>query len=936
MILRIIIVAFWTILTASVTWWAYQQGKVLAPPSQQIVPTELGAEKKTPGLPNGLGTPEDRYARLNWEKMRLANPTTGQVPNGIRQRELAFANKKFKTSGTSSTVWQRRGPFNVGGRTRALALDVDNENIIIAGGVTGGMWRSTDGGQSFTKTTTPSQLHSVTSVAQDTRPGKRNIWYHGTGEYYAIISASITQASGNGIYKSTDGGQSWALLPSTVSNTPTTLYARGDFDFVWDVVTDPTDLTNDVVFAAVINGIYRSKDGGSTWQPVLGADSTGGLSNYTTVKITPSGILYAVISSGSPSNGIWRSSDQGDTWARISPIGWPGASRSVLAITPQDENKVYALANTSSTGHVLWHYTYLSGDGTGAGGFWQNRTANLPNRTCEVFYDFDFGTYSSQSGYDMCLEVSPADSNLVILGGTNVYRSEVGWRISGAYDWVGGYRCDYDTPSDYVYPNHHPDQHSFIFLPSNPNKLLTSNDGGIYRTDNILQDSVRWTSLNNGYINSQFYTVAIEPGETNSFHMVGGMQDNGTYFTNNEDAATPWKSVFYGDGAYCAIDEGRNNYYLSWQTGKLFKFAIADDGTVNGLTRIDPVSGAGYLFINPFILDPADNNTLYMAGGSYLWRNNRLSDIVLDGEEYEEDTLGWYRIPESNVGFAFNNSVSALDISKSDNNRIYYGTTRGNLYRLDSLNGNTSQTPLTHSEFPTNGYVASIDVNENNVNEVLVSFSNYEVRSLFHSTDGGNTWTHVSGNLEENPDGSGDGPAVLWAEMMDLGDSIIYYAGTSTGLYATTNLNGSSTQWVQEGPNDIGNVVINMIQTRSHDGLVAVGSHGSGTFSTRYKTLVSVPEKEMAAIKLNCAPNPFTNSININYHLPATEKVSVTVFSLDGRVVKQLCNEQQPAGQQTLSWNALDNYGNTVAAGTYLVLKQSPSGKHTQKIMYTP
>lgn len=933
---RIGVVTFWAILIAAVAWWAYQKGRT-APVTHPKYSLDTGkhGEREFPGLPNGLGTPDDRFARFTWEHMRLADPATGKVPANIRKKELAFANKiASKKSSATNTPWDKRGPYNVGGRTRAFALDITDENIIVAGGVTGGMWRSTDGGQSYTKTTSPEQLHSVTCVVQDTRPGKENVWYHGTGEYYALVSASYVQASGNGIYKSTDNGQSWELLPATISNTPTTLYDN-DFDFVWDLVVDHTDAANDVVFAALINGIYRSKDGGQSWTPVLGGDTTvSNLAQYTFVAITSNGVLYAVISGNLAYSGIWRSDDQGDNWTSIRPGGWPaGANRNAIAIVPQNENSVFFMANAPGSGvtdHTLWKYTYLSGNGSGAGGIWENKTANLPDEPCEVFYDFDFGTFSSQSGYDLCLVVSPADSNLVLLGGTNVYRSEDGWSTPNNYDWIGGYRCDPVTPSDYVYRNHHPDQHKMIFLPSNPNVLLNANDGGLYKTTNILKDSVDWIPLNNGYMNSQFYTVAFEQGNTGSNHLVGGMQDNGTHFTNSMNPNQPWANVFYGDGSYCAIAEGRDNYYLSWQTGKTFKFEIADDGTVLGKTRIDPDSNAQQLFINPFILDPADNNVMYMTTARYIWRNNDLASIPITGNEYQTISTGWERLDESMINLGFG-QISSLDMSKADNSILYYGTTAGRLFRLDSLQGNVTQTAL--SGFPAGAYLASVDVNENDAAKVLITMSNYGVISMYYSDDYGATWTAVSGNLEENPDGSGDGPAVLWAEMLDMGDSVLYFAGTTTGLYSTTQLDGISTQWRQEGAGTIGNVVVNMIQTRSYDGLVAVATHGTGIYSTRYKPWLSAPELVVAEGSLHCSPNPVVNEASINYTLNTTTLVGLYVFSLDGRLVRTLVNETQQPGEQRLIWSGTGNGGATLPAGPYVLQLIAGKEKETLKVL---
>ena len=138
-------------------------------------------------------------------------------------------------------------------------MDVLNEDILFAGGASGGMFRSVDGGLSWTMTTSPNQLHNVTCVSQDIRNGKENIWYFGSGELSGS-SASAPEAyyQGNGIYKSIDGGLSWDSLPVTATNTNG---FDSDFDFIWNIETDPSNDTLDVIYAAVYSAIYKSEDG---------------------------------------------------------------------------------------------------------------------------------------------------------------------------------------------------------------------------------------------------------------------------------------------------------------------------------------------------------------------------------------------------------------------------------------------------------------------------------------------------------------------------------------------------------------------------------------------------------------------------------------------------------------------------------------------------
>ncbi|HEY6952973.1 MAG TPA: T9SS type A sorting domain-containing protein [Bacteroidota bacterium] len=803
---------------------------------------------------------EDPRARIAFEWLKYHDPATGDIPRDIRRQELAVAariptvesmwGRLGKSSGgesVQSTIWVRRGPYNVGGRTRAFAVDVNDTSILVAGGVSGGMWRSTDGGVDWTVTTDPGELHSVTCLVQDTRPGKTNIWYHGTGELFGN-SASMASAPyrGDGLFKSTDDGMSWARLPSTAVHTPQVFVPP--WDYVWNVATDNSRADSDVVYAATIGAIMRSNDGGTSWQLEKGTVTNPSVNpqgpfgpRFTDVIVTPNGVVYAGLSwlnlqlqtgVSAVDAGIWRSPD-GLTWTNITPPAWPSANytRIVLACAPSNPNAVYVLAETpgvNPTEHSLWKYTYLSGDGTGAGGAWQNRSANLPNENGAT------GAFYSQNSYDLVIGVKPDNEQVVFIGGISLYRSNDGWATNTNWKRIGGYLA----PGTYQqWANHHCDQHSISFNPRNPGILLNGNDGGVYVTYNDTSNSVIWNSLNNGYYNTQFYAVAIDHGTAGDLAVMGGMQDNGTYFTNNGAADVNWVQELGGDGTYCSIADGGTSDIFSSQEGNYYLAYFNDVGDYTQWTCITPTGAGPFLFVNPFALDPNNQNRMYLPAGNTLWRNNNLAGIPLYSTS--TTTKNWDSLSATRLAGITYTAVAA---AKVPSGRVYVASSDGHVFRLENANtGNPSPIDISSGKGLPAAYVNCIAVDPSNGDKALLVFTNYGVQSLFSTSDAGNSWTPVGGNLEQNPStGLGGGPSTRWAAILPPGGRASYFVGTSVGLYSASFLNGISTVWTQEGSSSIGNLPVDMIQVRPSDGYIVVATHGGGIFSAFVGLQISV------------------------------------------------------------------------------------------------
>jgi hypothetical protein len=275
-------------------------------------------------------------------------------------------------------------------------------------------------------------------------------------------------------------------------------------------------------------------------------------------------------------------------------------------------------------------------------------------------------------------------------------------------------------------------------------------------------------------------------------------------------------------------------------------------------------------------------------------------------------------------------------MSGAEPRRLYYGSIHGDLFKLDNPHaGQPVPQKLSTDIFPPDGYLHCIAVDPTDVDKLLVAFPNYGVISICYSEDGGNSWTPVSGNLEENPDGTGDGPSVRWVSILYVEDKPIYFAGTSVGLFSTTNLDGMNTVWVQEGASSIGNVVIDMIDVRQSDGFVVVGTHGNGVYSTHITEYPTGIEEEatdsspIASFALHPAyPNPFNVSTTIRFNLPRAGFAELRVYNVLGQQVATLVDGHLQAGEHRVQWKA-----DRVASGTYLIRLSFEDHSETQKVL---
>jgi Secretion system C-terminal sorting domain len=790
------------------------------------------------------------------EYMMLVDPATGKIPReaGLMAGKAAKNSKDFKLPSSLNTrspsigVGQR-GPSNLGGRTRAIGIDVRNANIMLAGSVSSGMFRSTDGGGSWTRVAPIGQIHNVTCIVQDTRTGFQDTWYYGTGETFGN-SASVGSAyRGHGIWKSTDNGLTWTALASTQSILEV---FDNVFDYVHRLAIDPTSGN---IYAAAGNLILRSTNGGSSWATVVG---TGGNSGFSDVITTSTGRIYAGINGAEATNGVWTSATGAPgTWTRIAGTGavpnhpnWNAIGaygRVVLAYAPSSPNIVFALyynginhtfANQVPEAELFkWNQTTST---------WTDLSANLPD---EPGYSSGNDPFAVQEGYDLLVAVKPDDVNTVFVGGTNIYRSTTGFTTNTATKRIGGY----NSPTNYaLYPNHHPDNHVLIFANGDNNTAYSGNDGGIQKA-NITAPTVSWTSLNNNYITYQYYHVDITP-ELGGSAVIGGAQDNGTTVSTSPN----FVPALGGDGCGTAIMSYNNdfdfNVIATTQSGNIYRLDAPGFGWF-----IRP-TGSVSLFVTYLTLDADNTNNLYLASGPGIFRTRNAENIT--GSAVGDASTGWDVLPSGipSLISGLQNNVFSMAVSRNlaydgatytasnPNRKLYIGTSIGKIYRVNdpAFTSAAGAVDITPAGTPLGAVCSSITVNPLNDNEVMFTLANYGVPSVYHTMNANcpvPTWTIV--------EGASTGPVALGSArssiITKIGGTTTYLVGNSTGLFCTQALSGASTVWDRVGTNEINYALCSSMRLRAADNTIALGTHGNGIFQLNMPP-PSLPEPTVASI----------------------------------------------------------------------------------------
>jgi photosystem II stability/assembly factor-like uncharacterized protein len=665
-----------------------------------------------------------------------------------------------------STPWQLEGPANVGGRVVDLVMDNQTPNTLFVASSGGGVWKSTDSGSTFTTAWPDDQTQTMGALAQ---APSGTLWA-GTGE--ANPSGGGLTYFGDGIYKSTDGGATWQNAGLTDSAS----FGR--------IAVDPDD--SDTVFAAASGsisrvvsqrGLYKTTDAGKTWRRVLAPpnDTTGAIDVTVDHSAAHPHRVYAALWDkkrnngarvyGGVGSGLFRSDDDGETWTRLENIVDP---------LPSYDTAQTGLKADASLGRIGIAFAPSNPDRI----YVVSGTPYGPDKG--FYYSNDGGdtfkvggrAYQTSSGYQWWfgrLWVDPKNQD-------HLFNADVSLKESndGGATWHNS-------------SGPHSDHHAMVWDPNVPNRVYNGDDGGVYRSDSN-GASGTWVHGTYEPWNQSYH---LDVARDDATRQVTGLQDNGSKRTWTPTAdpsdLSQWDNYGGGDGHTVAIDQTDHTYYYecfqpSPPSQSCAMFHDAGGKATQTPFQNNPRGGPGPWPANqrwttdtPFALDPNDPATVYLGGSTLGVSHDRGAHFTVISPTDDANSLpGPVPADEDDLGPFYANeyaTISAIAPTKTAG-LIYVGTDTGRMWKTSDGGANWTRLQGT----PTR-WVNAIQVDPADSNHLYVAFSGYregdDAANVYESRDGGATWTNISGNLPNGP----------VEEILYDGAHDVLYAATDYGLF---------------------------------------------------------------------------------------------------------------------------------------------------------
>jgi photosystem II stability/assembly factor-like uncharacterized protein len=630
-------------------------------------------------------------------------------------QRLEAQTAKLTSSFFGSMQAREIGPAIMSGRITTLDAFNEDPRIVYVGAASGGLWKSINGGTTF-KEVFKDHVQTIGAVAINQK-NKENVWV-GTGESRTRNSISV----GNGIYKTTNGGEKWEHLGLEKT------------DHISKIIINPEN-TDEVYVAALggvwapneDRGVFKTTDGGKSWSKILYVNEGTGCADLAMDPLNPK-ILYAAMwdfqrkpysfRSGGPGSGLFRTIDGGKNWERVNVTSDSGElGRIAVAFSPISPNIIYALIESKKTG------LYRSTD---SGKTWELRT------TSQVIADRPF--------YFSYIVPDPVDTN-------RIYKP--GFTLNVSVD--GGYSFSYPFVEG---GNVHGDHHALWINPKNNSQMYLGTDGGLY----ISYDKGNtWNHAQNLPI-SQFYHIAVD--NEKPYNVYGGLQDNGSWVAPSEGIGgisnCDWQSVGYGDGFNVMPDPSdKNIIYWQYQGGNLMRFH-KNTGEIKEIKPFsdNPDEKLRFNWDTPIAFSTTNSGVLYV-GSQYLYRTKKRGDswekispdlTTNDPEKQKQEESGGLTIDNSTA----ENHCTIYTISESpkDSKIIWAGTDDGNLQVTSNDGKSWNNVTDNIPGLPKNTWCAKVQASNHDAGTAYVVFDGHRNGDknvyVYKTTNLGESWTSLA------------------------------------------------------------------------------------------------------------------------------------------------------------------------------------------------